>query len=193
MPRKPIEGADERIIQATFVVGGNSPRGSLSTREVAAEAGLSEFTIFSRFKSKEALIEACNQVTYDRFLTANLEAAKKFPNDFEQAFYFVLDLLLANPNMTKFSGNYSLVFPRQDDIDAYAVFLQHFREKWAPMLPFIGAPDKEIGYRVLIFSIREMLQDALYLVSNEVKDTPNNRKTMFTLFSGGLKKFVTIA
>jgi len=192
MPRKPIENADERIIEATFKIGGNSPRGSLSTKDIAVEAGLSEFTIFSRFKTKENLINVCNAITYDVFLKSNIKASENHKDDRRAFFDEVLDELIANAEMTKFAGNYSLAFPRQDSVQAYAVFFDSFYEKWRPMFAYFPLESDEQKFRVITYGVREIVQDALYIVSGEIKDIPENRNLMYDLFYGGMRKFVTI-
>jgi len=193
MPRKPIENADERIIEATFKIGGNSPRGSLSTKDIAVEAGLSEFTIFSRFTTKENLISTCNGIAYEIFLKANLQASNNHKGDRRAFFDEVLDKLIGSAEMTKFAGNYSLVFPRQDSVKAYAVFFDSFHEKWKPLFDYFPLETEEQKFRVIAYGVREIIQDALYIISGEVKDTPENRTVMFDLFYGGMKEFVTIA
>jgi AcrR family transcriptional regulator len=73
MPRKEIEGAEEKIILATIEVAGVGVRDAYSTKEIGEKAGLSEFTVFSRFKNKENLMDACNAYVFNAFYQMYLE------------------------------------------------------------------------------------------------------------------------
>jgi AcrR family transcriptional regulator len=193
MPRKMIEGADEKIIQATLDVAGNGPRGTFSTREIARLSGVSEFTVFSRFKNKEAMIDACNDFVFKKLLEIDEKAQQNNPHNPQGFFNEVLGDLLANPSWTHFAGNYSLVFPRQGDLEKYDSFNKIFRTMWLNRGTNVPVTNEEEAYSSLLFSIRELLQDALFILSGEIQDTPKNRQTMFELYEGGMANFVTIA
>ena len=193
MPRHEIANAQEKVLLATLEVAGGGTRGSFSTREIAERAGVSEFTVFSRYKTKEALIDACNEYLFQQFFKLNLKIVQEHPNDLEAVFNGIVDGLLSYPLYTRFAGNYALVYPRAGSLDKYADFVKKFTESWATLNPYLPFTDQKNTYDVFIYGTQEMIQDALFLISGEVQNTPENRKTMYLLFSKGLEKFLTIA
>jgi hypothetical protein len=78
-------------------------------------------------------------------------------------------------------------------LDKYADFVKKFTESWATLKPYLPFKDEKNTYDVFIYGVQEMIQDALFIISGEVQNTPENRKTMYLLFSKGLEKFLTIA
>jgi AcrR family transcriptional regulator len=193
MPRHEIADAQEKVLLATLEVAGGGIRGSFSTREIAERAGVSEFTVFSRYKTKEALIDACNDYLFEQFFKLNLKVVQEHTNDLEGIFNGIVDGLLSYPLYTRFAGNYTLAYPRAGSLDKYEVFVKKFTENWALLNPYIPFKDDKNTYDVFIYGVQEMIQDALFMISGEVSNTPANRKTMYLLFSKGLEKFLTIA
>jgi AcrR family transcriptional regulator len=192
MGRKEIEGLDEKLIQATFEVAGNSPRGSFSTKEIGIRCGVSEFTVFDHFKSKENLIDVCNQRIYDDFHKGDLEAHRLYNKDPEAFFNYLLDRFLEKPAMVRFAGNYSLVFPREGSLDKYDLFYKMAVERFKETSPNVNIEDSTNSVAYIVFLIQEILQDALFIISGEVKDTKENRKVMYSLVFQGLEKFIKL-
>ena len=192
MSRKPIENADDLIIPAAIKIGGNCSRGSFSTQDIATLAGVSEFVIFSRFNNKDNLIDTCNKKIYDRLVEIHTEVKNKYPTDSEKYFYGMLDAFLAEPEMTKFAGNYSLVFPRQNKADNYKVLFDWFNLNWKLFSNIAPHGTTTEKYQVVLFEIRELVHDALFILTGEIQDTPNNRKTMYLLSENGVQKFITL-
>jgi hypothetical protein len=100
---------------------------------------------------------------------------------------------LAYPLYTRFAGNYALAYPRAGSLDKYAAFAKKFTDNWGLLRPYMAFKDDKDTYDVFVYGIQEMIQDALFMISGEVQNTPANRETMFLLFANGLAKFLTIA
>lgn len=193
MARKEIPGIEDKLIEATLEVAGNDVRGTFSTKEIGTRCGVSEFTVFDHFTSKEHLIDVCNQVVFDRFFALESEARLANLNNPEGFFNQVLDRLLAVPSLVRFAGNYSLVFPREGSLEKYEAFSQMCTERWKDSTPLLPGMDKGADYfSLLAFAAQELIQDALYILSGEIKDTPEVRKAMYGLVFGGLSDFVKI-
>jgi AcrR family transcriptional regulator len=192
MGRKEIEGLDEKLIQATFEVAGNSPRGTFSTKEIGIRCGVSEFTVFDHFKSKENLIDVCNQRIYDDFHEADLEAHRLYSKEPKKFFNYLLDRFLEKPAMVRFAGNYCLVFPREGSLDKYDDFYQMTIKRFAETDPIVKIADNTNEVAFIVFLLQELLQDALFIISGEVKDTPENRSVMYKLVFEGVEEFIKL-
>jgi AcrR family transcriptional regulator len=185
MPRKEIEGAEEKIILATIEVAGVGVRDAYSTKEIGEKAGLSEFTVFSRFKNKENLLHACNDFVFNAFYnlyTATLAQHKQDPEGFFNA---MLTGMIGLPSYVRFAASYSLVFPREGDVAEYSAFSDLVETKFEDsnlLFPLANRAD----FTLLVnFALQEMLQDALFIISGELQDTPEIRASMAGLFFHG--------
>ena len=194
MGRPALQDADRRILDATFKVAANSPQGRFSTKDIAKEAGLSEGVIFSHFMDKRTLIIRCLQDSNRRVFETDLEAAKIHGQDFNGFYSTMLDWYIKNPNEARFSIKYSLVFPRTGREDEYEIFGKDVDDTWGtifPMLPFKDETmSKEKWEAIAIFCLREIIYDALYIVSGRVPDTPTVRRSMTDTLLRGLSAYM---
>lgn len=195
MGRREIAGAEEKIIAATIEVAGNETRGTYSTKEIALRAGLSEFTVFSHFKNKEALISAADEHLFSRYLAKEEELYARYPTDFERFFDGMLSSLLSDPSALRFIASYAPIFPREGEIMTYETMIdKRLRGKANPFLSYLGkgkrSESKDIA--LLLYCLRESVVDALELLLN-VPDTASIRQAMFVLFSQGANAFVKVA
>jgi AcrR family transcriptional regulator len=192
MSRREIEGLEDKIIQATIEIAGRNPRGSFSTKEIADRIFISEFTVFSRFKSKERLIDACNDYVFEQFTAAFAMGAGKHPKDAEGFFNEMLDWLLGHASYALFAGNYCLAFPRAGSLEKYEAFFKNLEQSFAAVKEVLSFPDRDSYISAVTFGLQEVLQDALFILSKEIPDTPANRKTMFALFDKGAQDYLTV-
>jgi len=194
MGRREIEGAEEKILLATIAVAGNETRGTFSTKEIALRAGLSEFTVFSHFKNKEALIAAADDRLFAWFLKTEDDLYAKYPNDFESFFNGILSAFLSDPSALRFIGNYAPIFPREGELETYEAMEKRLSGRVSPFLNYLGNETlPEAGKTALtLFALRECVVDALNLLVN-VPDTPEIRHAMAVLFTKGANAFVKVA
>jgi AcrR family transcriptional regulator len=194
MGRPAIIDADRRILDATFKVAAHSPQGSLSTKEIAREAGLSEGAIFAHFANKRSLINRCLQDSNRRVFEADVEASKVHDGDFYGFYSAVLDWYIANPNEARFAMKYSLMFPRTGRDDEYEFFINYVDETWGsiyPMMPFKdGTMSKERWVTIALYCVREVIYDSLYIISGRVPDTPAVRRSMTDTLLRGLSVYM---
>jgi AcrR family transcriptional regulator len=192
MARPFIENADERIIHATIAVACHSDPGVFSTRKIAVAAHVSEYMIYDHFHNKKNLINACMMYLNGRYLHAVLDEAAKPHADSFAFFNGFLDRMMAEPEETSFSLNYSEVFPREKKRDYYPLYAKLMMEAFHPFKDFAFSKDLSIEtwVNLLAFGIRETIQDANFLLAKQVKDTPENRATMCRLIFQGLSSFL---
>jgi AcrR family transcriptional regulator len=190
MSRRIIENADEKIIEASIRVGAARKDGSLSTRDIAKVAGVSEYVIFSHFKNKKNLLTACLHVVEKRFFEADLQAAKDHSSDYFAFFNELLDWCLSHPVDTQFLLTYSLLLPRVGRDDEYADYMAYLADFWAPVKPLDVVNTQ--GYTLqewlsmIGYDLRYVLFDAAYLLSGKFVDNEATRKTMCGLLLNGL-------
>jgi AcrR family transcriptional regulator len=190
MARPPLEGIDEKILATTIAYAATRTQGSFSTKEIADQCGISEFTIYQHFKTKKNLIQvACSRLE-KAFLAEDEKAFKEHADDYQAFFDEILDFLLAHPLEIKFAANYSLVFPREGQNEDYPDFMGRLSAGFVNLKPILGVQVNQQEYLTLVcFSVREMIQDALYILGGVLSDTPENRKTMARLTGYGIGSF----
>jgi AcrR family transcriptional regulator len=192
MGRYEIAGAEEKILLATIEVAGNETRGTFSTKEVALRAGVSEFTVFSHFHDKETLLGAVEAKLYDEFYHEKIRLAALYPSDPEGLFNALIDYYLSRPSALRFIGNYSPIFPREEELASYEAFMARLKK----MKPTLPAEEhlKEGPFvdSLTLYALRETVSDGLYLLSG-VKNTPEIREAMYRLFAQGANAFVKVA
>lgn len=192
MGRHEIAGAEEKILLATIEVAGNETRGTFSTKEVALRAGVSEFTVFSHFHDKETLLLAVEDKLYNEFYEEELRQAERFQSDSEGLFNALIDYFLSRPSILRFVGNYSPIFPREEELGSYEAFMARLEQK-KPTVHFSSsfAPTPYDG-SLILYALREIVSDGLYLLSG-ISDTRMTRHAMYVLFAQGANAFVKVA
>lgn len=188
MSKRVIEDADKRILRATIKLGGSSnPNKDFSTKDIAAESGVSEFLIFSRYKNKTNLMQEADSYCY----TLVRSGAKTIANnvirvpDFINAF---LDWLLVHPEIVYFTLNYGHGVPHVEEIplkdektylskrmEDADYFFNHFKTKGT------------FAYLVMWdYLLKTLLYSAGSLLSHEYPDSPDFRNHLCTLVDKGL-------
>jgi AcrR family transcriptional regulator len=186
MARPFLSNADERILAATIQVAGSSKAGFFSTEEIAKLAGLSEFTIYNRFKNKKQLIAKANDYSLHIFLTLYEGLAKK-SKDTEEFFDQFIETLVAHPYWVYFGLNYSLVYPRLRQAGEYKIFKEELHDFLITHRDLFR-PDvnDEQWFRLFTYGVRSLLGSAVLILDAAEKDTSDNRKVMYLLTYKGL-------
>jgi AcrR family transcriptional regulator len=105
------EGMDQlrdALIQATIAAGAENPANKrFSTKLIAENCGVSEFTLFSLFKTKDALVEAAVETVREDFVSA-LSKASLASKDISSLIHALLYHAFNVPTYTIFLANYGL-------------------------------------------------------------------------------------
>lgn len=192
MGRHEIAGAEEKILLATIEVAGNETRGTFSTKEVALRSGVSEFTIFSRFHDKETLLSAVEERLYQEFFEEEIREAEHYQTDGEGLFNALIDYFLKRPSTLRFIGNYSPIFPREEELASYEAFMKRLALKKPVVHLANGFNKTPYDGSLILYALREIVSDGLYLLSG-VPNNSENRHAMYVLFAQGANAFVKVA
>ena len=166
MGRKAIADADEKILLATIAVGGSSKANVLlSTKAIAKRAGVSEFTVFSRYKSKEWLIYyALAYATRKR--TETLQGFLNQGLSFAEATKELERYLIDHPDLTLFLINYGECVSKIGGTrERFEGFLKACRVDMHLFDPYFSFPDEESEVIAYISYIRNVLYDAQFVLS----------------------------
>jgi AcrR family transcriptional regulator len=168
MGRKPIPGLDQKIIEGAIAVGGVSdPNVNFSTRKIAAQVGISEFTLFTHYPDKEILMKATMAYLKGE-VDKNLYAfSKAAGSDFPSFVHTVFSYFVSHPVWTLFLCNYADATSRKtigklSFSDLYHNAQSHF----AILAPFFRDDLSEDEHFFLWNTfIRRMLFDAQFVCS----------------------------
>jgi len=192
MSRRPIEGIDEKILLATIKVAGSTMEANrFSTKEIAAEAGCSEFVIYSHFLSKENLIAKTNAYVLRKYIEYAEKAVASSHNVLE-TFLYLLNEAVNMPRVTDFIVNYSHIFPRAKplaDYDGYKANMNVLCGVFAKAYPFGNENSELIRFLLMTHFMREMAVDAKLIIHHEIKDTPEIRMLMAKNAIFGLSEY----
>ena len=102
------QNTEEKIIEASFRVIERNGISGTTTRQIADEAGLSEVTLFRKFKSKEGIIKAVKDYYTQYFITLLEETFSYDENNsieqyLEKIFLFLVNLPEKDFNIIKLS------------------------------------------------------------------------------------------
>jgi hypothetical protein len=178
MSYRHLDNIDEKIIDATILVGSTNGANKLSTKEIAKACDISEFVIYDHFKTKERLLSSANLKVSQAFNDAANAAFEQNP-DFASFWNAMVDYSLANVNYTSFSINYGYIFPRTSKPDDYDDFLQNCTLPFAkPMLEKWGVKlDKDYLYAYnWMWLVRSILTYAQFVIGKSLEDTPEIRQ-----------------
>jgi len=191
MSYRHLDNIDEKIIDATILVGSTNGANKLSTKEIAKACDISEFVIYDHFKSKEHLLSNADlKVTQAFFDAANAAFERKA--NFVPFWYAMVDYSLANPNYTSFSINYGYVFPRTSRSEDYDNFLTNTILPFAkPMLKKCGVHfDKDYLYAYnWMWFVRSVLTYAQFVIGKSLEDTAEIRNISCSLAYQGYLAF----
>jgi AcrR family transcriptional regulator len=166
MGRKAIADADEKILLATIAVGGSSKANVLlSTKAIAQMAGVSEFTVFSRYKNKEQLIyHALGYAVGKR--TETLKSFLDQGLSFAEATKELERYLIEHPELTLFLINYGeCVSKIGGSPERFEAFLGACRKDMHLFDPYYVFPDEESQLIAYVSYIRNVLYDAQFVLS----------------------------
>jgi AcrR family transcriptional regulator len=193
MPRHKIEGIDEKILLATIEVAGSTiVPNRYSTKEIARLCNISEYVIFSHFKTKGNLIAQTTSLILKIYGTTMRRALEKVDN-FQDLFLALLDEALRYPHGADFCINYAHIFPRAKMAPDYESFRQDVKEVLDDLyarFPLKEEYDNDT-YKYLLWSnlTRELVANAKLIIHREVPDTPEIRLAMAQNVSLGLDAY----
>jgi AcrR family transcriptional regulator len=191
MSYRHLDNIDEKIIDATILVGSTNGANKLSTKEIAKACDISEFVIYDHFKSKEHLLSTADVKVAQAFDDAASAAFERNPN-FGPFWYAMVDYSLANPNYTSFSINYGYIFPRTSKPEDYDDFLKNSILPFAkPMLEKWGVHlDKDYLYAYnWMWFVRSVLTYAQFVIGKSLEDTAEIRNISCSLAYQGYLAF----
>jgi AcrR family transcriptional regulator len=190
MSYRRLDNIDEKIIDATIVVGSQNGANKLSTKEIAKVCAISEFVIYDHFKSKENLVSMA-----DRKIAALFgEKAEELIGQkvtFEYFWNSLVDNCLKNPAMTSFSINYGHIFPRTAKPEDYDSFLLDVITPVAKrcLSAFGVVLNRDVDYCYLWMWIwRTIVSYAQFVLGGSLVDTPEMRSLSYTVAYSGVKQ-----
>jgi hypothetical protein len=189
MGRKPIPGLDEKIIQGAIAVGGVSdPNVNFSTRKIASEVGISEFTLFTHYPDKETLMKATMIYLKGEVDKALLALSQEPGIDFGSFVSQVFSFFVLHPVWTLFLCNYADATSRKTIGKLSFEELYHNGQThFAILAPFCSAnltsDQKFLAWNTFI---RRMLFNAQFVCSGLEVDDEKYRHYVVTSMSKGL-------
>ncbi|MCH3910090.1 MAG: TetR/AcrR family transcriptional regulator [Bacilli bacterium] len=186
MARPALENIEERIIEATVIVGSRNTANHLSTKEIASIAGVSEGSIYEHFHTKRNLIVQTGRWSDAPFRAEFIRLKRAYPDNFHLLFNGMVDFLLTHPSICGFAVNYSRSFPRFDEDDGS---FNRFKSKCVDLLKQLNIAtikDQEHIFEYWNHFIRELFSFSELLIDGKITDTPKNRLVMENLLHDGL-------
>jgi AcrR family transcriptional regulator len=191
MSYRHLDNIDEKIIDATILVGATNGANKLSTKEIAKACGISEFVIYDHFKSKEKLLSIADQKVAETFSDAAQEQFRK-STDFDTFWNGMVDLLIANPNLASFSINYGHIFPRISkpaDFDDFLVTeIQPIAKESFTRLGVTFEADYLYTY-MWMWLARSIFTYAQFIIGKSLEDRPESRNISCAAARNGLFSF----
>jgi AcrR family transcriptional regulator len=185
------KNVDTAILEAGIQVAGTHPANIFNTKEVASIAGISEFSVYERFKSKENLLNKIDEYIAADFYQQLTSIAPKAKN-FEEFFSQWLDYQIAHPYRNAFSISYCRVFPRHELASDYRFWCQAAQGAIDYVLPFypLKAEAKPHEVKLWCFWCQELFVDAQLLAEKRISDTSANRQIMAQSVEEGFVPFL---
>jgi AcrR family transcriptional regulator len=190
MSYRSLPNIEERILRETIRVSGSNIANKFSTREIAAAAGVSEFVIFSHFKSKENLIAQADTIVAGEFYEYCKKIAALHPNDFPVFFDEILTFEIHRPKANAFALNYCRVFPQAETPADYSSFKQGVMETLSLLFPYYPLKDEKKAFFLWCDFVREFVVYSQMFIEGRLEDTPKNRHLVCTLIERGLSDFL---
>lgn len=181
---------EEKILRETIRIAGSNVANKFSTREIALASGVSEFVIFSHFKSKENLIAEADKIVASEFYDQCKKVAAAHPNDFPGFFDEILTFELGRPKANAFALNYCRVFPQAETPADYSSFKNGVMETLHELFAFYPLKDEKKAFFLWCDFVREFAVYSEMFIENRIPDTPKNRSLVCGLVERGLTDFL---
>jgi AcrR family transcriptional regulator len=188
MGRKPIPGLDDKIIQGAIAVGGVSdPNVNFSTRKIAANVGISEFTLFTHYPDKETLMKATMFYLKGEVDKSLYAFSKESGLNFSLFVQKVFSFFILHPVWTLFLCNYADATSRKTlGKLSFEDLYQNGQSHFAILAPFLQeglTPDQKfLAWNTFI---RRMLYNAQFVCSGlEVNDEKYGRYVVSSMSHG---------
>jgi len=193
MSYRHLDNIDEKIIDATILVGSANGANKLSTKEIAKVCDISEFVIYDHFKSKEKLLSIADQKVTQAFNDAAHSALASGQKDFPTFWNAMVNFLLANPNFTSFSINYGHIFPRTAKPADFDDFLAN---EIAPIAKEIlgqwnlSFQKDYLSTYIWMWTVRSIFNFAQFVIGGSLPDTPEVRGISCSAAQNGAMSFL---
>ena len=132
-----MEEIDNKILDMTIQVAGESEANRFSTREIAAKLGISEYMIFDHFHDKDNLLNLADERVADYYYASILKWGPQSANFFE-FFSHIMDDLLSVSSHGAFAINYCRVFPRYEKASDFSFSRSNVKKRSIP--PPVSSP-----------------------------------------------------
>jgi AcrR family transcriptional regulator len=181
----------EQLIQATIAVGAAHPANKgFSTKRIAAECGVSEFSLFRQFPNKTSLIHACLHDIMERFVNYAQSAWPQSENDPERYTSHLLDYFIAKKDDTLFLLNYGAWIAQSGTDAQHSHWAMSYSREHAPLLlPFAQFPDEAVAGVVFLAYLRQLIYTATMVLEDSRMDAPSYRKECVQLLLRGLDSY----
>jgi AcrR family transcriptional regulator len=192
MGRKSLSQVKERILKTAIEMGGaNKANVDFSTKEIANQCGISEFTLFERFGTKEGLISEALVSICDQGLAEFKKWVFEEKIPFEAFERRCLDYFLSHPTEVMFLINYSEATARivrnpQEFERYHAYIVQNFD---AFVIPYFGDHGEVENFLIWNALMRRLLMDAQFVLSGLYPDEQSYRDLSSQLTMKGLRSF----
>lgn len=187
MARRTLVDIDDRLLDAVMDIGAHEGIQGITTVKVAKMCGVSHFTCFDHFGTKQNLLDqaaAKFEIDYLKIIMKHLPDAKSVG----ELWLMVLDDLMKNSNGAIYYLNYFLtfgyvIFPQNANPDVAKIALvKHFGE----LKDFTD----ETYALVWDHFTNQCIVYAAYFAKRPMVDTPENRKLFKDLVFKGIDKLV---
>jgi AcrR family transcriptional regulator len=191
MSRRQIPDLAEHLVLATISLGGqNDANVGFSTKSIATAVGVSEYALFSHFKTKHDLIEAAlEKIALDEADHLHQYIDTKNPS-FEDFTEEVIRYFLSNHERALFLINYSETMPQVLEDDA-AFERRKQRESYHIDLlsHFMDFPNEEAAFLIADAYFRRVTLLSHYALSGLAEDNEEYRHYIAQEVIGGLSAF----
>lgn len=187
-----MDKLEESFIKATISEGAINPSNKgFSTKEIAKLCGVSEFSLFMRFKTKDNLIKAAIDYVNDHFIAASKKAALG-SRDLEDFVRKLVYYGFSQPEQMEFLANYGF-WTGKDETDEKKRKADLDRSVAAGKAAFRLLGDYDDATVALIWAY--VTRHINYFVENVfdglVADSPDYRNHCAKMLSLGLQGFAT--
>jgi AcrR family transcriptional regulator len=193
MSYRRLDNIDEKIIDATILIGSTNGANKLSTKEIAKACGISEFVIYDHFQTKENLVSIADQKITSEFNEGIHVLLNEKNVALDEMWNRLVDFFIAHPDYTSFLINYSHIFPRTTKPADYDQFLANeILEPAKATAQYMKAVlPSEIDYvYVWMWIVRSAVTYAQFIVGKSLVDTPEVRAISCHCAVDGVGSFV---
>lgn len=182
-----MEGIRDSLIKATVSEGAEHPSNkAFSTKEISKRCGVSEFTLFTVFKTKDDLVKAANDYVVSLFVDVSKEAARvsrDVPDYVKHFLYKAFEM----PEQVIFLANYGFWTGKVESDEAR--LKEDFASSVAAAQKAFGPLNKYDDATLVMlwgFILRHVIYTVEFVYDGIVPDSTAYRDYFANLISGGV-------